>query len=376
MKEAAEMSRSAVGAAVLSLSVAGAAVGQDDCGWELRAETGPSPRFGHAMSNDPASGLVVLFGGRAASNQFYGDTWGWDGQTWAQLASTGPTPRHGHAMAYDAARGEVVLAGGQDAAGNELGDTWTWDGVEWTQRSDSGYGRTVHAAMCFDGIMGSVLSVGGSRNGTTSRDALIWTGSAWSEIAPFVDRRSGHGLAYFDDGGETVLFGGGGDIAFDEQTWALRNGQWQLRANVGPVWRNDLAMAPYPPSDLVLLFGGRNRAGTYLADTWLWDGAWDELNAPSPPPGRELHEMAYDSGRKEIVLFGGVNANGRLGDTWVFSCPLCEVDLTGDGIVDTLDFLLFLGAWSHGNPLADWDGNGTINTLDFLAFLNDWVAGC
>ena len=44
--------------------------------------------------------------------------------------------------------------------------------------------------------------------------------------------------------------------------------------------------------------------------------------------------------------------------------------------VDTRDFLLFLGAWSLQDPLADWDGDGTVNTLDFLAYLNDWSAGC
>jgi hypothetical protein len=54
----------------------------------------------------------------------------------------------------------------------------------------------------------------------------------------------------------------------------------------------------------------------------------------------------------------------------------CRPDLTGDGTVDTLDFLLFLGAWAQGDPVADWDDNGSVNTLDFLVFLNDWVAGC
>lgn len=57
-------------------------------------------------------------------------------------------------------------------------------------------------------------------------------------------------------------------------------------------------------------------------------------------------------------------------------CGDCRVDLTEDGEVNTLDFLLFLGAWSQRDPLADWDGNGVVNTLDFLAFLNEWSAGC
>ncbi len=58
------------------------------------------------------------------------------------------------------------------------------------------------------------------------------------------------------------------------------------------------------------------------------------------------------------------------------SCLPCAPDLTGDGVVDTLDFLLFLGAWAQGNDIADWDENGTINTMDFIAFLNEWAVGC
>ncbi len=66
-----------------------------------------------------------------------------------------------------------------------------------------------------------------------------------------------------------------------------------------------------------------------------------------------------------------LNANGIPDE-----CEVCRPDLTGDGEVDTRDFLLFLGAWSLQDPLADWDGDGTVNTLDFLAYLNDWSAGC
>jgi hypothetical protein len=54
----------------------------------------------------------------------------------------------------------------------------------------------------------------------------------------------------------------------------------------------------------------------------------------------------------------------------------CRADLNDDGVVDTLDFLAFLGAWSAGDSLADWNGDGVVNTLDFLAYLTDWVAGC
>ncbi len=69
---------------------------------------------------------------------------------------------------------------------------------------------------------------------------------------------------------------------------------------------------------------------------------------------------------------------GGSGSVYVFDlhCNTCPADLNGDGIVDTRDFIVFLDAWSAGDPLADWDENGVIDTRDFVAFLGDWAAGC
>jgi len=54
----------------------------------------------------------------------------------------------------------------------------------------------------------------------------------------------------------------------------------------------------------------------------------------------------------------------------------CRVDVNGDGVVNTQDFIFFLNAWTSGDDLADWNGDGLVNTQDFIAYLNDWVAGC
>ena len=54
----------------------------------------------------------------------------------------------------------------------------------------------------------------------------------------------------------------------------------------------------------------------------------------------------------------------------------CPADLNGDGVVNTLDVLAFLNAWSAGSDTADWNHDGQVNTLDVLGYLNDWNAGC
>jgi C1A family cysteine protease len=54
----------------------------------------------------------------------------------------------------------------------------------------------------------------------------------------------------------------------------------------------------------------------------------------------------------------------------------CDVDLNEDGSVDSLDFVLFLNAFTAGDPLADFNADGAVNSQDFVSFLNAFVAGC
>jgi YVTN family beta-propeller protein len=84
-----------------------------------------------------------------------------------------------------------------------------------------------------------------------------------------------------------------------------------------------------------------------------------------------LSDLATDAGFDLAV------APGMGGESVVFfDIAGCAVDLNGDGLVNTQDFLAYLGLWSSGNPLADWNGDGTVNTIDFIAYLNAWSVGC
>ncbi len=54
----------------------------------------------------------------------------------------------------------------------------------------------------------------------------------------------------------------------------------------------------------------------------------------------------------------------------------CPADFNGDTIVNSLDFIAFLNAYTASDPRADFNGDTVINSLDFIAFLNAYVAGC
>jgi hypothetical protein len=65
----------------------------------------------------------------------------------------------------------------------------------------------------------------------------------------------------------------------------------------------------------MVLFGGRDNSGR-MGDTWEWDGAaWTEVTPAISPSPRESSVMAYDHARGRVVLFGGYG-NGVLADTW------------------------------------------------------------
>jgi hypothetical protein len=89
---------------------------------------------------------------------------------------------------------------------------------------------------------------------------------------------------------------------------------WTQRTNFGPGPRNASSMAFDSNRNRVVLFGGSNTNGS-LGDTWEWDGSfWTQMEDIGPAP-RFASAMVYDSARQVSLLFGGTNKE-PLGDTW------------------------------------------------------------
>jgi len=67
----------------------------------------------------------------------------------------------------------------------------------------------------------------------------------------------------------------------------------------------------------VVLFGGISSDGqTYLADTWVWDGANWSLWTGRGPSFRRYHGMAFDSARGRTEVFAGWGNGTVFNDTW------------------------------------------------------------
>ncbi len=240
--------------------------------WEGRDPPVPTPTavFDHVMAYDESRSRVVLFGGYTRSGAERAETWDWDGLRWSKRdpGEAGPGLRSGGAMVYDARRRKVVLFGSAtkcvDGTCACFADTWERDGSSWVQ-VDAGDPR--YALPDFD---------------------------PWAEgslpTSPVPCRKAV--MAYDPKRGVVVLFDGQGKTDDDPTTvtWEWDGMHWKMKpSGSSPTTREDAAMAYYPNTQQVVLFGGRTKLNS-LADTWGWDGTkWTEQPVSNPgPAGRSL----------------------------------------------------------------------------------------
>gem|GEM_PF-5096891 len=124
--------------------------------------------------------------------------------------------------------------------------------------------------------------------------------------------------------GVFVAFGGASNIG----TWTYNpaSNSWQQQTPTGTVPNPSLilpGMAYSSSAQQVFLFGGMV-AGTYYSDLHTYNVSTNTWTKISPvggvqPPGRYRTNFAYDSTNNIFLLYGGQNASGILGDTWVYN---------------------------------------------------------
>lgn len=217
-------------------------------GWQRLGDTGaggassPEPRSQAAMAATRDG--VLLFGGLAATGMLLADTWVFDGSGWHQTGSgacsansTGsPRCRRAATLASDGAGGALLLGGwlGPDGSTPTFDDAvWSWDGRSWSQpksyRPLAALERFAHAATfaAFPQTSASLLvGFGEAQSGALRQDSFLLelhAGQAIEQFAPQLGaapaaRRSA-ALAYDDERGEVLLFGGLGETGVMGDTW-------------------------------------------------------------------------------------------------------------------------------------------------------------
>lgn len=280
----------------------------------------PQRRAYFDMAYDTEDQRTILFGGNVYTftTVTSDETFSWDGTTWTELApASRPPARKSHAMAYDRARDEVVLFGGVDQSDfGHFADTWVFDGETWEQRTPpTSPPAQWGMEMAYDDARGEVVMFGGHLDGDST---WIWDGTTWEERHPAVSPpgRTGHGMAY-DKSRQAVILQGGRSYAtvLPGDTWAWDGATWTKLDLTRTLRRlSNVAMAAF--GHRVVLFSGQG-SGEYQEETWeLRDSRWRKIaTTPSPTP-RGGASLAYDTERKQAVLFGGTSGS-FLGDTWL-----------------------------------------------------------
>ncbi len=97
--------------------------------------TVPYARYSASMAYDPSTGVALMFGGLISDTKVFNDTWAYDpmANSWKKLSPSGtpPSPRGAHAMSYDPSSGQMIMFGGvrplsPQAPGQRLNDTWAY----------------------------------------------------------------------------------------------------------------------------------------------------------------------------------------------------------------------------------------------------------
>jgi N-acetylneuraminic acid mutarotase len=144
-------------------------------------------------------------------------------------------------------------------------------------------------------------------------------------------------MVYDPVGRKMVMWGGlmgaaeaGADFAADTWAYDPAANTWTKVASAGPPWRWGQCMAYDPGRKQVVMFGGSS-TGSYPAEVWTYDPAdakWTQFNTTGiAPQGRWFSSWAYDPVSERLIMFGGerfdVGADQSdvptdFGDTWSF----------------------------------------------------------
>ncbi|HEV2231445.1 MAG TPA: kelch repeat-containing protein, partial [Thermoplasmata archaeon] len=305
----------------------------------------PSARADATVVWDAQDGYVLLFGG-IGSTGYLSDTWIFSSGRWAALTpSVHPSARSGAGIAFDSGLGSVVLFGGENAAG-PLGDTWWFAGGRWSLATPSVAPSPRDGPQAAFDSSGNALVLFGGRNASnaTLNDTWTYAGGPWTRWSGSIAPPPRLGATLTDDPPQAgvLLFGGSngtiGNVLGD--TWKFNASGWsRLPGAFGPPARSGAAAALDPVGPVELLFGGSNGTSAgYFDDLWDYaNGTWAPVVALAGPSGRSGASIAWDALDGYLVLFGGINASGWLGETWVFVRPLIvslivDAHLTDPGV--------------------------------------------
>jgi hypothetical protein len=236
--------------------------------------------------------------------------------TWKNVWTSAPPTLDSEAITYDRDRHVVVVFGGN--ATPDYGDAyatadiWEWNGAraEWKKRAPVGDAPSLRtmASLVYQPTLKTSLLVGGRDSSGLASDIWEWDGATatWARRTPSGATPSqpfGSATAWDSDRQRVVLFGGwSGSYAGTDnnQTWEWAGGAAGTWTNRTPAVvkippRYNATMAYDSVRKKMVVYGGIDN------QTWEWDGAaqtWTQ----GPAAGAGAAQMAFDESRGKSVL--------------------------------------------------------------------------
>lgn len=295
----------------------------------------PPVREASALGYDPVRNNLILRTGTcldAGQNPVLcADQWTLGQITWdPQTPATAITPRSGSIMTWLPSKQTLLMFGGQttlNSANSAVNDLYAWSGTDWSKLAPAtSPSARAYSAMAYDpGRQVMVMFGGVDRTDNSQSDTWEYNGTTWRMLAPATEpgAREGHGMIYDANIKRVVMHGGLVAGAYGRDTWTYDGNDWtQLAPNAAMALHGYFAMAYDPSRNVTVLYGGENTlAGNtvVLGETWEFNGTTWTMRTPAATPGRRTKAaMAYDAGRKQMVLFGGNNGTNLLKDAWTW----------------------------------------------------------
>lgn len=218
----------------------------------------------------------------------------------------------------------------------------------------------------------------GSGQSANGLEAMYWTSA--TGLVPMGDLNGGSfsstANAISADG--SVIVGRGsaasGDVAF---RWTAQGGMAPLGTLSSPM---PLSRASAVSRDGSVIIGQSNEGTT------LVPFVWDSAHGMRSLRGILVSELGLDltgwtldtatgvSGDGMTIVGYGINPSGD-NEAWIarIDPPLaCPGDIDGDGVVNSVDLSLLLGAWGTNSGAPDLNGDGVVNAGDLAALLGSW----
>lgn len=240
---------------------------------QVKTETLPPERTRPAMAYDLKRKSIIMYGGSNSEDPILDDVWEFDGKDWRLIElKNAPKEIRFPTLLYYPPLSKVILFG-EYRSDTATYQTWTYDGKSW-ENLNKDLPAIPTPSMLYQTVLNTYTNkiyLQMTTNWTYEFDGNIWQVILKSK-EPFMPIPVAN-LVYDTRRNAVVLFGLPLPRAWNSETWEFDGTAWKrVEPVISPPARDGHMMAYDEQRGVTVLFGGYTEDGIYLNDTWEYDG--------------------------------------------------------------------------------------------------------